>query len=458
MKTFKLLINLVFIGLIFIACDKRPNDNGNGKITSLRKSNLDGAKAAFITGKNAGRAARNTADDYEEIKLYKVGVNGDTQVVFTDDEGNVVQAVTEFIQNLSKTYAVMRVRNDEIQGQICVFIIRKSDGKLYTSDETLENGSTGWDDPLGVFTWDGFDNTGIDYSLVTKSDANGNIYFHGTGYTGTLRKIHESGGNTTVTTIAQAGEYYVFNHTGHIYLDNTSGDGSSLYADWLTPAGVRISTNYFINEGPVADTSIGKPFALSSSPESFFTIDQVNNPPSTWQKSVLSEYNIVSGNVERTVHDVFGSKRIDENSVVTSLGGLAVALVSNGLSGTGEICYIKSKTDISYSNSGTAIYFDLQNNNFSSEHYVYCYDNNDKSGSYGKIFRFDLQNGQHNLNYYSTPSGYNFVWAYVTFNDVLTVIAEDSSGQDVFIEIDASKKASEYKEHNGEKVLFRSAF
>jgi len=461
MKAFKLLINLVFIGILIIACNNGSgggNGNGNGKITSLGKSNLGGAQAAFITGKNAsGKAARSAVDEYEEINMYKVGINGATQTVeFTDDAGNIIPAVTEFIQSLSKKYAVMRVR-DEIQGQTCVFIIRKSDGKLYTSDETLDNDYTSYDDPLGIFTWDGFEDTGIDYTLVTKPDAEGNIYFlragdYTTNFLGTLWKIHESGGNTTVTTIAHVGEYYKFNRDGHIY---------NGFSSWLTPEGETFSVEYITNSAIDIDRDTGKLFALSSSPESFFTIDQVyNTSPHTWQKSVLSEHKVEDNKIVRTEHDVFDGKRIDENSVVTSLGGLGVALVGNGVGGaTGEICYIKSKSEILYSSTGdTAIYFDLQNNSLSSEHYVYCFDNNDKSASYNTILRFDPQEGKHNLSYYSVPSEYALKWVYATFSDVLTAEVGNTSGQDVFIEIDASGKATIHSEHNGEKVLFRSAF
>ncbi len=455
---------------LLIGCNKdKDPDNKTTSISSLKSSNLAGAKAAFITGSNKG-SLKSSTDDYEELKFYKVGINNQTQTVtFTDDEGNTVPAIVDYVQSLSGKYAVMRVYNEENPWSKCVFIIRKSDGQLFTTPETLENNGTSYDgDPLGCFTWDGGDGKGIDYVKVKniKSDSNGNLYYFGGGYTsgGTMHKIYEKNGNIEFATIENVGEYYNFNAAGDLLAGG--GDlGSGLVGVWITADGQKLGSEWLINMGPeYPRVHAGEPFALSSAPNSFFTIDQIfddTNPLNlVWEKSVLSQYTVQNGEIVREEVYEF-AKRISHFLPVSSRDGIGLTTVvaTDGLININEVCVIKSPNEVQYvpvsENSHSGNHMALMNLAVFSDRYMYSFYPYEPNRN--TISRFDPQTGTDTPNYYTLPGEYSLQSVWATHDDVLTILAE-KGGQSTYIEVSANGVAVIHDTYNDEKVILRSAF
>lgn len=465
MKMLKFVFSFVIFVILFAGCNKNSN-NPKTKVSILKNSNLAGAKAAFITGSNNGISKKSTKDDYDDLKCYKVGIDNQTQTVnFTDEEGNTVPAITDYVQSLSNKYAVMRVYNEEEPWSKCVFIIRKSDGKLFTTPETLESGVTSFDgDPLGCFTWDGGIGEGINYVITKniKSDSDGNVYYFGGGYTlsGTLHKIYERNGNVQFATIDNVGEYYNFNAAGDLLAG--AGDlGNGLVGIWITADGQKFGSEWLVNSGPDPKIFAGNPFALSFAPNSFFTIDQVYDDNSIWEKSVLSRYTIQNGEIVREVVHEF-IERIGEFATVTSRDGSGLIEVvgrDGYISSDRKICVIKNTTEggINYYTISEGSHLNGLTNPTISDRYVYCFNPNNLVSNHNTISRFDPQTGTDVAEYYTLPGGYSLQWAWVTHDDVITILAK-AGDQDIYIEVDANGIAVIHDTYNNEKVIIRSAF
>lgn len=469
MKMFKFIFGFIICVIVFAGCNKNT-DNPKTKISALKYSNLAGAKAAFITGNNNSTNKSNiksVSDDYNDLKCYKVGIDDQTQTVtFTDDEGNTVPVITDYVQSLSSKYAVMRVYNEETPGIKCVFVIRKSDGKLFTTSETLENSCTYFDsDPLGCFTWDGGTGEGIDYVRTKniKSDPEGNVYYFGGGYTlsGTLHRIYEKNGNVQFATIDNVGEYYSFNTSGDLLAG--AGDlGDGLVGIWITAGGQKIGSEWLVNMGPeYPRIHAGSPFALSFAPNSFFTIDQIFDDNSTWQKSVLSEYTIRNGEIVREVVHEF-IERISQSITVTSRDGIGLVEVvgNDGFpSSQKKICVIKNVSEggINYFSVSESSHSNGLMNPTLSDRYVYCFNPNDLLPNHNTISRFDPQTGVDAQNYYTLPGEYALQCIWVTHDDVITVLAK-ANGRDIYIEVNDDGIGVINDTYNNEKVILRSAF
>ncbi|QQO08674.1 hypothetical protein [Breznakiella homolactica] len=459
MKTARYVFILFILGIVIIGCDTGTSPKPGSTLVTISQSNLSGTKAVFITGSSGGRGfGRASSDDYESLKFYKVGVDDQTQTVnFTDNEGVTVPAVTDYVQNLSSKYAVMRVYTEEAPWQKCVFIIRKADGKLFTTPDTLANSGTDFgSDPLGKFTWDGGGNEGIDYTRHIKTNAAGDVYYTGGGYTlgGTLYRIHEKNGSTTITTVGNVTEYYQFNNAGDVYAGAVDGGGGNVTGLWIKADGRRFTTPWFVNEGPETPAvTAGSPFALACSPDSFFTIDQMYDG-FVWKKSVLSEYRVQDGDVVRTVVHEF-SKRMSHFSVLVSSAGIGLPAVDTG----NEICIIKAPDDITYHTISAGSQF--INGDFIaalSDRYVYAFNPNILLTNHNRISRLDPETKTETADYYTVPPSYTLEWVWVSHGDVLTILAGKDGSETIYIEVDAAGNESIYDNYGGEKVVHRSAF
>jgi len=464
MKTFKFVFKSVIFGILIIGCNKNPDNKS--KISSLTSSNLAGAKETFITG-SLKRTTKSGTDDYDNLKFYKVGIDNQTQpVIFTDDYGNTVPAIVDYVHSLSSKYAVMRVYNEEVPYTKFVFIIRKNDGKLYATPETIKNNGTLWDDPLIFFLQDGLNN----FTRFIKSDAEGNVYFLAGGllHSGLLRKIHEKDGNTTVTSMeVDVWDNFTFNAAGDIFANVYDAGSNQRISTWITADGQKIK----FDSHNIFDSGLIVPFALSCAPSSFFFIDQIhdNTPARIWEKTVLAEYTIQDGKIFREVVHEF-TKKLNEVTVTKE----GIGMASHSYPNLGEICVIKDKTNdgISYFPlSENSLFYDGQLQSLScdrvrvisSYRYAYNYKFNcfDYTLNSNRISRFDPQTGTDMPNYYTLPNGYILIGLQVSYDDILTIragVGGINFWESVWIIVDADGKDYISDTYNGEKVLFRSAF
>jgi len=459
-----IILSSVFFGILIIGCDKN-SDNVNRKVTTLTGSNLAGAKATFITG-SMKSTAKSGSEDYNNIKLYKVNVDNQIQpVIFTDEKGNSVNVIVDYLFNLSVKYAVMQVYYEDNQWSKFVYIIRKSDGNLFATPETIENNGTSWNDPLYFFS---------EYILYRypnflyyiKSDAEGNVYFNGTG-TGMLSKIHEKNGNTTITPMnAFIWKDFTFNIAGDVFGKVYDEGLNEFFDTWITADGQQIRFDKF-NVIHQAETK----FALSCAPNSFFSIVHIydtttaNHP--IFEKSVLAECTVQDGEiVQEYVHEFTKGLDLGSYPVATTKEGLGIAFLQ--IPNLDEICVIKDKTidGISYVPLSENSHFygvgaSYREWNLSSYRYVYKNTNYD----YYKInpnrfSRFDPQTGTDMPDYYTLPDGYIFKHFWVTYDDILTILAEikGHNEESVWFEVDADGNENIYDRYNGEKIILRSAF
>ena len=467
MKKLKFVFSYIIFGMLIISCNKKPDNHS--KISTLTGSNLAGAKATFITG-SMKRTTKSGGNDYDDLKFYKVEIDNQIQTVtFTDDNGNTVPAIVDYVHSVSSKYAVMRVYNEEVPYPKFVFIIRKSDGKLYTTPETIENNGTLWDDPFYFFVQDGF--YGIpNFIPFIKSDAEGNVYFHGANDGGALHKIHEKNGNTTVTSMdVDVWKNFTFNAAGDVFAKVYDAGSNQWISTWITADGQKIkfdSHNIFDSHMAIV------PFALSCAPSSFFFIDQIYDNTTAifpiWEKTVLAEYTIQDGKIVRELVHEF-TKKLNEVTVTKE----GIGMASHSYPNLGEICVIKDKT-----NDGIS-YFPLSENShfydgilqslscarervISSYRYAYNYEFNcfDYTLNTNRISRFDPQTGTDTPDYYTLPNGYVLKSLLVSYDDILTIWAGvgDFYGPSVWIVVDADGNDYIHDTYNGEKVLLRSAF
>ncbi len=387
--------------------------DGPGKSTvnlaSMKRSNLSGAKAVFRTG-----GAVTKADDgiVGVPILYKVGLNDQaTAVIFTDDQGETIPAVTDRVIDLSDKYAAMCVCASEKEreyGPFFYFVIRKSDGKLFTTDLSMDN----FREALSYLFPEG----------MHVSDQQGNVYFRaGTG----LCKIHESGGQTTFTPFitTSLGQYWYMNGNGDVVT----------YPYWYKADGTVIPAHETLVDGQSA------PFALDGIPGSFFQIEYTGTPTvPAWS---LAQYTAGASEVTRTVVHAFAYST--SASVITAAGrGVTTAwtvtpeqsyacVISGSASGV-EVDYYPIPTEcpmakISQIGSDAAV----------SKDYLYAYDSD---GS--KISRFNPQTGEHIENY-CVLSGY--VWAHVlkACKDETLLVVASKAGKELLVEIGTDRQPVE---------------
>lgn len=479
MKTMTMIAAALLCGVLFAGCDGEEGGGASAKLSGLKTSNLANTRAAFLTGGAATGARAKAravgaegAEDDEETKIYKVGIDDQTQAVtFTDQHGATVDAVVEYIQSLSQKFAIMRVHAPG-ESEKCVFVIRKSDGKLFTDDFTLANGYTGGREcPLDKFTWDGgVGDSGLDYSSFVEVGSDGDLYYLSGGYTlggEPLNRIYEEGGEVRFsTTPYEAMEYWTFNKNGDVLgqIDTT------LQVVWYDKNGAeRARTGWFVNGGlQTPEIQTGTPFALACAPESFFTVDDIVAPSGgEWLRSVLAQYSIVEGEVVRSEVYTF-ERRVDFGPAycITNNGVGVFSLLRLGAgSNKHEVCIITDPTaaaGVKYVTIGEGSnFYEGVNSQFNprSNRYVYCGYGNPTNTIFpaNVISRLDTQTATDTPAYYSLPAGYTLEWFTTSHDDVLTICALHS-GKRVFIEVAANGTATINDTWENKNVILRTAF
>jgi len=475
MKLYNFVFSLLIFGVLFWGCDKTEPESDKTepetgiKMSDMKNSNLGGVRAVFATGSSKSKTKSNTeAEDYDDFKWYKVGIDDQTQTVtFTDDEGNSIPVVIDHIQNLSSKYAFMRVYaegNRKSDDNMYIFIIRKSDGKLFTTPETFDDvWRNTFQNPLIFFK------NGIFQEHRLTSDREGNVYYPRTFLDASSLKIHEKNGNTTITIIMD-----VVVEKGCIFNDNN--DHFNLWG-WLTADGQWIKGDF--NWSDFGFCNYTGLFALSSAPNSFFQME--TKLCHFAEESVLVEYFIRNGRIVR--EEVRKIPKLFDYGVLTTGDGIGVALVNSGNrwdnSFVTELCIIKDKSDggITYipftedippHTHHDPVYFShwvgLTNHVAPvSNRYIYgfVWDNQGFPWNYrprsNRISRLDPQTGTIVSNYYTLPSEYVLEWVWVTSDDILTILSK-KDGRDVYIEVNANGVGVVHDVYNGEDILFWTAF